>query len=120
MLIEKGQIFTPEKKGMLIKEVENEIARLDEALRKKSLGTSALALVRENRNKLQTLLTLLFEKKGVVTPQETDDILQTLGDAKRSRLETQYYLGIKRSTLYFGLIVALGVGAYIYIKKRAK
>ena len=107
MLIEKGQIFTPEKKGLLIKEVENELARLDEALRKKSLGSSALALVRENRTKLQTLLTLLFEKKGVVTPQETDDILQSLGDAKRSRLETQYYMGVKKSTIYLGVVLGL-------------
>jgi hypothetical protein len=120
MLIEKGQIFTPEKKGLLIKEVENELARLDEALRKKSLGSSALALVRENRTKLQTLLTLLFEKKGVVTPQETDDILQTLGDAKRSRLETQYYMGVKKSTIYLGVVLGLGIGIYYYIKKRNK
>jgi hypothetical protein len=119
MPIEKGQIFTPEKKGALIQEVENEIVKLDETLRKKALGSSALNLVRENRNKLQTLLTLLFEKKGVVTPQETDDILDAIGNAKRSRLETQYYFGMKTSTLYLVAFIGIGVGVYFYIKKRA-
>jgi hypothetical protein len=119
MPIEKGQIFTPEKKGALIQEVENEIVKLDETLRKKALGSSALSLVRENRNKLQTLLTLLFEKKGVVTPQETDDILDAIGNAKRSRLETQYYFGMKTSTLYLVAFIGIGLGVYFYMKKRA-
>lgn len=120
MPIEKGQIFTPDKKGALVQEVENEIVKLDEALRKKSLGASALNLVRENRNKLQALLTLLFEKKGVVTPQETDDVLEALENAKRSRLETQFYLGMKVSTIYLIVALGLGVGLYVYYKKRAK
>ena len=120
MPIEKGQIFTPEKKGALIQEVEKEIVKLDETLRQKKLSASALQLVRESRNKLQTLLTLLFEKKGVVTPQETDDILDAIGTAKRSRLESQYYIGLKRSTIY--LIAFLGIGAcvYFYMKNREK
>jgi hypothetical protein len=120
MTIEKGQIFTPEKKGALIQEVENEIVKLDETLRKKALGASALELVRENRNKLQTLLSLLFEKKGVVTPQETDDILDALGTAKRSRLESQYYMGMKASTIYLIAFLGIGLGVYFYMKKRAK
>lgn len=119
MPIERGQIFTPEKKGALIQEVENEIVKLDEALRKKTLGTSALGLVKQNRDKLQTLLTLLFEKKGVVTPQETDDILEAIGDSKRSRLESQYYMGMKMSTIYLIAVVGVGVGIYYYMKKRA-
>jgi hypothetical protein len=119
MPIEKGQIFTPEKKGALIQEVENEIVKLDETLRKKTLGSSALSLVRENRNKLQTLLTLLFEKKGVVTPQETDDILDAIGNSKRSRLESQYKFGMRTSTLYLVAFLGIGVGVYFYMKKRA-
>lgn len=119
MPIERGQIFTPEKKGALIQEVENEIVKLDEALRKKALGTSALGLVKENRDKLQTLLTLLFEKKGVVTPQETDDILEAIGNSKRSRLETQYYMGMQKSTVYLVVALGIGVGLYFYMKKRA-
>lgn len=119
MPIEKGQIFTPEKKGALIQEVENEIVKLDESLRKKALGSSALGLVKQNRDKLQTLLTLLFEKKGVVTPQETDDILEAIGNSKRSRLETQYYMGMKKSTAYLLFAVAVGAGIYFYMKKRA-
>lgn len=119
MPIERGQIFTPEKKGALIQEVENEIVKLDDALRRKSLGASALKLVKENRDKLQTLLTLLFEKKGVVTPQETDDVLEAIGNAKRSRLETQFYMGMKSSTVYFIAVIGIGIGLYYYMKKRA-
>jgi hypothetical protein len=54
-----------------------------------------------------------------VTPQETDDILDAIGNAKRSRLETQYYFGMKTSTLYLFAFIGIGVGVYFYMKKRA-
>jgi hypothetical protein len=120
MPIEKGQIFTPEKKGALVQEVQNEVSKLDEALRKKSFGATALQIIKENRDKLLTILNLLSDKKGVVTPQETDDILDAIGNAKRSRLETQYYLGIKTSTIYLILFLGLGAGVYFYMKKRTQ
>lgn len=120
MPVEKGQIFTPDKKGALVQEIEDELVKLNEALQKKSLGQSALSVVKENRDRLQLLLNVLFEKKGVVTPQETDDVLDALGTAKKSRLESEYYLGIKKSTIYLVGALAVGLAAYIYLKKRAK
>lgn len=120
MSIEKGMIFTPDKKKMLVDEVQAEINRLDETIKfKKGVGASAVQTLKDSRQKLQDILKVLFEKKGVITPQETDDILTTLDDSKRSRLESQYYFGMKKATFYLVLFAVLGAGAYYYYKKRS-
>jgi tRNA A37 threonylcarbamoyladenosine dehydratase len=121
MRVDKGMIFTPDKKKMLTDEVEAEIKRLNETIQfKQGLGKSAMEELKNNRQKLQDILNVLFSKKGVVTPQETDDILNLIDTSKRSRLESQYYFGMKKATFYLVLFGAVAVGAYIYLKKRGQ
>lgn len=121
MGLEKGMIFTPDKKKMLTDEVQSEINRVNETIQfKKGLGGTAMEELKNNRQKLQDILNVLFDKKGVITPQETDDILNLIDVSKRSRLESQYYFGMKKATFYLVLFGAIAVGTYIYLKKRAK
>jgi hypothetical protein len=54
----------------------------------------------------------------VITPQETDDILDLINSSKRSRLESEYYLGLKKSSLYLVSFIAIAFGVYFYTKKR--
>lgn len=120
MPVEKGMIFTPEKKKMLVDEVQDEINKVNETIQfKKGVGGAAMQTLKDNRQKLQDILKVLFDKKGVITPQETDDILTTLDASKRSRLESQYYFGMKKATFYLVLFAVLGAGAYYYYKKRS-
>lgn len=116
LTIERGRIFTPDKKKLLIDELQREIGLLDNAI--KSRG--AEKKLGDIRAELQTNLNLLFDKKGVVTPQETDNILDLVSSSKRARLQTDFYMGMRKSTFYLLAFLAIGVGVYIYNKKRAK
>lgn len=118
MEIQKGTIFTPDKKKLLIDEVQTELNKLNDTIRlKKGITGTAAQTLTDISEKLKNFLNILFNKKGVVTPQETDEILSLIDDSKRSRLQSDYYFGMKRATFYLILIGALSVGAYFYTKK---
>lgn len=114
MELERGKIFTPDKKKYLIDEVSRELKLVEEESRNRASAKD----LQQVKLELQAALKLLLDKKGVVTPQETDEILDLIGKAKRARFQSDYYLGLKRSTFYLLAFVALGVGVYIYTKKR--
>jgi len=118
-MIEKGMFFTPDKKKLLTDEVQGELNKLTEDIRNKGLGGNNANKLQQIKKKLQDILNMLNSKKGVITPQETDDILSAIDESKRSRLESQFYLGLKKSTFYLVIFAAIGVGAYIYLKKKA-
>jgi hypothetical protein len=120
MEIQRGQYFTPEKRGQLVAEIEGEIKSIDEALKTGDLGQAASALLRDTKKKLQDVLNGLFNKKGVITPNETDSVLDTLNESKRARLERDFILGMRRTTWYVAAFGLLAVGLYIYMKKRKK
>ena len=120
MPVERGMTFTPDKKKMLLDEVQSEINKVNETIQfKKGVGGAAMQTLKDNRQKLQDILKVLFDKKGVITPKETDDILNTLDESKRTRLESQYYFGMKKATFYLVLFAIIGAAAYYYYKKRS-
>lgn len=120
-MINKGMFFTPDKKKLLTDEIQSEINKVDQAIKLKlGVGGKATEALQESKKKLQSLLDLLFDKKGVITPQETDDILTAIDESKRNRLESQFYFGLKKTTFYMILLVGAGVGAYLYYKKKAQ
>lgn len=114
MELERGRIFTPDKKKLLIDEVQRELSSVEAELKSRP----SVEPLKKVRDDLKATLNLLFEKKGVITPQETDDILDLIGKAKRIRLESDFYFGMRRSTFYLLALVAVGVGIYFYTKKR--
>lgn len=115
MELQRGSIFTPDKKVLLIEEIQNELNLVDTSVKRKG-RTKELMAIRES---LQKSLNNLFDKKGVVTPQETDTILDLISNSKRIRLEGSYLMGMRRTTLYMVSFVAIIVGIYIYNKKRS-
>lgn len=118
MELTKGSIFTPDKKRYLTDEIEKEISLLDKEVRGGILGSSYVNTLKDIRSNLKKKLDSLYNKQGVVTPQETDEILDLLGNSKRSRLEKDFYFGMKKSTIYLLAFVAVGFGLYFYTKKR--
>ena len=117
MAVERGSIFTPDKKQSLIVEIERELTSLRSAIPQKS-GKLAETLKKIEAD-LKQQLSNLYDKKGVVTPQETDNILDLISSSKRNRLEADFVLGLRRSTVYLLAFLAVGIGAYVYYKKRA-
>ena len=117
MAIIQGTIFTPNKKKTLIDEIQHELGNLDIAIKDVSTKKSLSLKLTTIRTALQQSLNVLYDKKGVVTPQETDAILDQINDSKRSRLESDYYMGMSKTTFYLVAFVAIAFGVYFYTKK---
>lgn len=120
MPIEKGQILTPDKKQKLIDEVTAEIKLLDETTRASNFGKAVMDSARRNKEVLQGVLNKLFDKKGVITPQETDDVLSSIENSKKQRLQSDYTKGVKRATLYLVGFLAVGAAIYFFTKNKGK
>lgn len=118
-MIEKGSIFTPDKKGLLISEIQDELSKLNSAL-KNALSDKMTANLSVIKKKLESYLSELKAMNGVVTPDKTDEILETISLAKKTRLEIEYIFGMQKSTFWLLVIVGLSIGGYYYFKKNKR
>lgn len=118
-MIQSGSIFTPDKKSLLIDEVQREIENLNGAFRG-NYKTDVLKRLQDIHQKLHGMLKDLQDMKGVVTPQKTDEILDTVSLAKKTRLESDYIFGVRRATAYLIIFAAISVGIYTYLKIKKK
>ncbi len=118
MAIEKNTALTPEKKSILIGQVELEIENLNKALRDGGLPFGVLEAVKSNRDSLQNMLNRLFEKKGVVTPQETSSTLNALEKSKADRLQSDMKRNVQRILIFGTVLVVLWVGYKMYTKSK--
>jgi len=117
MSLEKDQILTPEKKGVVVDKIMEEISSIDKAIKEGNLGKEVVNKLRQNKETLQNLLNSIFKKKGVVTPNETNNILTSLDDAKKSRLEKSYFKSTKTAIFVLIGFVVIG-GVFVYMSKR--
>lgn len=108
--------LTPDKKQELAKELQLEINAINEALRTGGVTGGVLESVRQNREKLQALVNKILSKKGVVTPQETNEALSAMDASKRQRLAGGYSLTLRKVAIAAAVIIVAG-WAYYYIKK---
>ena len=116
--IVKGQVETPEKKAVLMEQIKAEIDNVSTQIKEGKYGDAVVKVLDQNQKSLQKLLNNLLMKKGVVTPSETDDALNLINKAKKSRLQDDYYMGIKKSTIILFSLIALGGAFYFYKYKR--
>ena len=116
--IVKGQVVTPEKKAVLMEQIKAEIDNVSSQIKEGKYGDAVVKVLDQNQKALQKLLNNLLMKKGVVTPSETDDALNLINKAKKSRLEDDYYMGVKKSTIILFSLIALGGAFYFYKYKR--
>ncbi len=116
MPIEKDMALTPEKKKELAKEVQLEINAINEAIRTGGATGAVLETVRQNRDKLQSLVNKILSKKGVVTPQETTDALDAIDKSKRERLAGGYSLTLRKVAIAATVLI-VAAWAFYYVKK---
>jgi len=110
--IERGKIFTPEKKEMLVQEVRDELSKVESMLKKNDYVSEIILDLQKIRNELVKILKTLIDKRGVVTPQETDSILDSINVSKKTRLknDTEYKFKLNFASVLF--ISLLGYGIY--------
>jgi hypothetical protein len=117
MPITQDKAITPDKKQILVDELQNEILKIGTAIKEKKYGTAIFGIIQQKQVELQDILNKFLEKKGIITPSETNNALNVLSSSKRARLEQDYYGGIKKTTWYLIGLGVIGIGAYFLIKK---
>ena len=120
MPISEGQILTPDKKFMLADEIKNELDSLNQAIATGGINAGQKQAAEASKAALQKLLNNILTKKGVITPDETDDALKKIDEAKRARLQNDFYGSIKSYGTYILIAIAVGVGLYYYTKNKSK
>ena len=118
MTIKRGSSYTPDKKDILIQEIRDELSKLDTLLKKDGFVQSVVADLRKSKSELVTQLQTLMQKKGVVTPQETDKILDSITLSKKTRISNDSSYKFKFG--YASLVLLALVGYGIYHMSKAK
>lgn len=116
--IRENTALTPDKKQLLIDEIKSEISQVSDAIKDKQYGGAAFAIIQSKQVELQNLLNKFLERKGIITPSETTNTLNTISDSKKARLEKDFTKGISNTTLISVGILVLGIATYIYLKKK--
>jgi len=116
----EGKTLTPEKKPLLATEINNELYKINEALKKSGTSAAKKTAMVSYKELLQKELDDLFNRRGVITPDETNNTLNKIKDSKRARLESDFYGSIKTYSTIIGVFIAVGVGIYIYQKNKSK
>jgi len=118
MDVKENTALTPEKKQMLIEEIQREIDEVSQAIKDKKYGVAAFSIIQSKQVELQNLLNKFLEKKGIITPSETTNTLNVINQSKKARLESSYLKSISKTTIVGIAILILGVGTYLYLKKK--
>jgi hypothetical protein len=116
----EGKAITPEKKPLLVDEINKELNNINEVLKKGSTGEAKKAAIVSYKNILQNELTALLNRRGVITPDETNNTLNKIKESKKARLQSDFYSSIKTYSTIIGIFIVVGVGIYIYTKNKSK
>lgn len=116
MPVEKDKALTPEKKQELAKDIQLEIDEINKAIQQGGVTGAVLESVRQNRERLQGIVNKILTKRGVVTPQETNEALDAVEKSKRERLAGGYSLTLRKVAIGVAVLIAAG-WVYYYIKK---
>lgn len=120
MPILEGQILTPDKKFMLADELKKELDSLNKTIALGGIDAGQKQAIEASKAAIQKVLNNILGKKGVITPDETDDALKKIDEAKRARLQNDFYSSIRSYGTYILIAIAAGIGLYYYTKNSAK
>lgn len=120
MDIQKDQALTPEKKQLLVEQIKSELSQIGSSIKQRQYGSAAFMLLQQSQQDLQNILNKILDKKGVITPSETNNALDVLGTAKKARLEEEYIMGMRKATFYLVAFGILSVATYLLIKRKKK
>jgi hypothetical protein len=112
MPITKGATYTPDKKDLLLKEVKDEILNVEYAMKNQTILNEYAVNLQSIRKNLIDIYKDLVEKKGVVTPEETDKILESIDISKKARLNDSKDYKIKMNLTSILVVSALAYLIY--------
>lgn len=120
MPLKENQALTPDKKQILVDEIQQELSLVSDAIKEKKYSEGAYLILQKNKEKLQNTLNKVLAKRGIITPSETSKALQEIDAAKRARLEKDFVFGLRKGTFFIASIAIIGIAAYMIIKNKNK
>ena len=117
--VQRDQVLTPDKASVLDSQVKQELSNVNNSLQTSNYPMGVYNIIQDSAKNLQDSLNGLLTKKGIITPNETNGVLDAIDASKKARLQQDYTSGIKNTTLYVGIFAA-AVAAYFIIKKIRK
>ena len=113
-----GQTITPDKKNILVDAINEELKNLNDRIKNQQLDDLMRGSLGNTRMGLQRILNSILEKRGVITPDETTEVLRKIDEAKRQRLSENYVMGMRKGAFYILALVAIGGVIYWYTTKK--
>jgi hypothetical protein len=89
-MAERNSVLLPNDKNKLSDLINEQLVALNKAMRDNNGNieiTNSITVLQEG---LQDLLKRIFEKKGVITPDETNEILDKVEETKRKIMQNNY------------------------------
>jgi hypothetical protein len=113
-MAERNSVLLPNDKNKLSDLINEQLVALNKALRDNNGNieiSNSIAVLQEG---LQNLLKKIFDKKGVITPDETNEVLDKIEETKRKIMQNNY--DDSQKSLGFIKLVSIIVIAIFVVK----
>lgn len=113
-MAERNSVLLPNDKNKLSDLINEQLVALNKAMRDNNGNieiSNSIAVLQEG---LQTLLKKIFDKKGVITPDETNEVLDKIEETKRKIMQNNY--DDSQKSLGFIKLVSIIVIAIFVVK----
>jgi 5-methylcytosine-specific restriction endonuclease McrBC regulatory subunit McrC len=113
-----GDVILPTEKNKIIQAVTTELSNLRKEIRNGNLKGAALEMANKYETNLQEMLNKFLAKKGVITPQEKNDALDSIDESKKLRLKKDFKLGVSRTTTFIVASIVIIGGIWWWSKRK--
>lgn len=115
----EGHPVLPNEKNKLIEALKQELILLRQKKREGKIGEGLIESANRQEKVLQDMITKFFEKRGVITPQESASAFLEIDNSKKIRLQEKFAEAKRKLIAGAAVIVLIAVGWHIW-KKRNK
>jgi hypothetical protein len=119
-ILERNEVILPDKRNAVIDELRNEINVVNDDVRNKRYADSVIQAMQRNADKLQGYLDKFLTKTGVITPTETNAVMDVLASLKKQRMSNEVAKDNRRLMIYGIGFIAIVVAGIILYKKYYK
>ena len=89
-MAERNSVLLPNDKNKLADLINEQLVALNKAMRDNNGNINITESIASLQEGLQNLLKKIFEKKGVITPDETNEVLDKVEETKRKIMQNDY------------------------------
>lgn len=102
----------------IIDDIKAKLTDIKDKLKSGNISEVVFTELTSGAKTLQSTLDDLLRKRGILTQSDVNDAYEVLQDYKRKELENEAKKSQRKFIIYTLLIVGIGVGAYMYFKRK--